>query len=320
MNMSDMTSIPLRTLGGNLTVHFNVFIKVNEKPVLYFRKDQNVDRDRRMRLLSKEVYEVYIAPEDLPLYEGYLNFLQETCWEKTGFGANLYDKAKALQGLFEEKFERVLKDIHSEAHYGDLHYFSAQFIKLLDSTPQLAQHMLDFETNGFPFLQHGIAVATLTHLLYKESSLFGSPDYHPVEIFLGALLHDLGHHSSSVNTQRSIKELSPSELSAYTQHPELAANKFAELRHIDPLVSEIMRYHESRLQGGGFPPNLDLSVAPAPAALVAVCNALDRKYRYENQSPKEALKALLIDQMGLLPLDLMKSLQSVLKKHSIIEG
>jgi hypothetical protein len=76
-------------------------------------------------------------------------------------------------------------------------------------------------------------------------------------------------------------------------------------------------FHEEKIDGSGFAGKKEKELDPL-VLVAATANSFDHYLKYGHLDPKEALKKILIDKMGLYPLDVMRALQEALKKSGAI--
>ena len=131
---------------------------------------------------------------------------------------------------------------------------------------------------------------------------------------LGALLHDFGHYESGVALNRSTADFSKEESVIYKNHPALGSQKVQDKKHFDQTVLNIIAQHEECSDGSGFPNGLRESQMDPLVVIVASANALDRLITFEKIPRAEAVKKLMIDQVGRHPLNHIQLLGEILKR------
>jgi HD-GYP domain-containing protein (c-di-GMP phosphodiesterase class II) len=112
------------------------------------------------------------------------------------------------------------------------------------------------------------------------------------DLYLGALLHDIGMIGVRDEVLRHPGPLSPADLAAIKEHTVLGAKLLRgvkELAHLEPCV----RNHHERFDGRGYPDGLAGDKIPLLARIVAVADAWDAM-----RSPRPHRPALSPEQIG----------------------
>ncbi|RLT96923.1 HD domain-containing phosphohydrolase [Ketobacter sp.] len=134
----------------------------------------------------------------------------------------------------------------------------------------LLSHLI--EMNERHKKNHSTRVANIAKLIGET---MGLPDRDLRQIFVGALLHDIG----KLGLEQSIRAKAPDsftqlEIKRYRQHSILGESA---LLSFDPMreAAAIVRHHHERFDGKGFPDHLSGSDIPLGARIVAVANDYD---------------------------------------------
>jgi putative nucleotidyltransferase with HDIG domain len=88
------------------------------------------------------------------------------------------------------------------------------------------------------------------------------------------LLHDIGHFALSDRVAERGRTLTDEDWEAIQQHPELGADMLRDLGMYGP-VAEIILAHHERIDGRGYPSNLDGEEIPELAKIIAVAEVYD---------------------------------------------
>jgi len=152
----------------------------------------------------------------------------------------------------------------------------------------------DRETEG-----HSLRVRQLARIL---GEVMGLP-YHELKAFeRGSLLHDIGKIGISDKILHKPGKLSDEEWKIMRQHPSIGAHIVEEIPFLQETLP-VIRYHQERWDGSGYPIGLSKEAIPFLARLFAVVDAFDaltsnRPYR-QKVSSEEALQ-FLREQAGVL--------------------
>ena len=143
----------------------------------------------------------------------------------------------------------------------------------------------DKETEG-----HCIRVSKLTYRLGKQ---LGLPTEQLKSLERGALLHDIGKIGISDNILLKPGPLDKDEWDAMRQHPDIGARMIEGIPFLQDTIP-VIRYHQERWNGCGYPLGLKGEEIPLQARVFAVADVFDaltstRPYR-QRVTIKEAVK------------------------------
>lgn len=130
-----------------------------------------------------------------------------------------------------------------------------------------------------------------------------------IEVFsVGMQMHDLGKMSISEYILNKPARLTLTEFSLVKQHTEIGFQLLAPL-HLDPRISETVRFHHENLDGSGYPMGLAGEAIPLFARMGRILDSFDaitanRPY-HKGVSNDEALELLQRDSRFYDP-DLLK--------------
>jgi putative nucleotidyltransferase with HDIG domain len=118
---------------------------------------------------------------------------------------------------------------------------------------------------------HSIRVSQLSVILAKQIGVWGRD---LIDIYCGALLHDIGKIGISDEILLKNTKLSREEQLRMQEHPEIGHRI---LCHIDYLVraAEIVLSHHEHYDGSGYPRGLEREEIPLGARIFTVCDTLD---------------------------------------------
>lgn len=315
--MADADFLPVRvnTLRGDIKIPFDIYIKVAGKFIHYCRAGDSFEGVRLSRLKAKKLKELFIRPEDMAPYEQYLEQSIEAAFDSKS-GKSLEVRAEVIGGFQENAAEQFMEQPASEVAYNHVRSAVSRFVRFLSNTPNSLQAILNIENSNASITHHSVNVATITMFMTMNTEHKDSPQL--PTLALGALLHDIDHMSSGVDITKPLKEMSAEELAAYKEHPMRGAQKLQGVTFPDQLVMNVILQHEEACDGTGFPKGLHEKDIDPLVLYASTANAYDRLVSFNRLAPKDAMKDLLIDKMGLLPLPLLQVLQNVLKNAQLI--
>ncbi|MCF8179176.1 MAG: response regulator [Sulfuritalea sp.] len=128
------------------------------------------------------------------------------------------------------------------------------------------------ELRGASIGDHSRRVADLSRQIARELAM---DEAEVQEVFIAALLHDIGRISFSDELlKQPVSAMNAEQLALYRQHPGLAADA---LSRIDTLanIAAIVRYHHERYDGEGFPEGRSGLDIPLGARIIAAVSDYD---------------------------------------------
>ncbi len=317
MGAKDNEFVPIRvtTLRGDQQIPFDVYVRVAGKHILYCRQGDSFEGQRLNRLKEKKIKQLFIQLNNESNYRGYLSHNMELAYKATS-GKPMGVRSQIIQGLQQAATEDVIDNLASQTHYDHFKQDTKNYVKFLIEENQALRCVLEIQNVDASVAHHGVNVAALATALAHH---VGVKD--PVQLqqlAVGCLLHDLEHSHSGLDVGRSLLTLSERETGLYRQHTDAAISRVQDTGFYDQLVLKIIRNHHESVNGGGFPDGLKEKDLHQLVLIAAVADSYDRLISYEKVSPKDAVKQLLIDRVGLLPLDYIKGLSSLLKEKGAV--
>lgn len=309
-----MHFVPIRvaTLRGDQKINFDVYVKINEKHILYIRKGDSFEGPRLKRLKEKKLKKMFINDGDEGAYRSYLAQNIDMAYDKKS-GKSLANRAEIVQGSQQANAEGIMESPDDFELYTSAKDECARFVKFLTEEDQALGHIIGQENLDKNIAHHGVTVATLATALANRLGKFDSKQMQLIS--LGALIHDIEHIYSAVDVARSRAKFTPEEKKYYEMHPTEGARRLQERRHIDPMVIKIIAHHEEYINGEGFPSGLKESQMDPVSIVVATANALDRLITFEGVPRHEAVKTLTIQNVGCHPLEHLKILGELLREN-----
>lgn len=317
----DLVFKPIRvsTLRGERKIPFNAYIKLGERHVLYCRKGDSFEGSRLERLKNKNLERLFVLESEIGKYDKYLQDNLDEAFDVNS-KKDLLSRTVVIQGHQQALIEDIMDDPTIEEHYAIARSSCFRFIDFMTKNELALKCMLSIGNEHMSISHHGVNVASLAICIAKN--LAGDQNLasldQPELMCLGALLHDIGRAELSFPSTLNKKDMNAAQLIEYKKHPSLGIEKIRELRHFDEIVSNIIHDHEEFIDGTGYPQGLTERQLSPHTLIVSVANTYDHLISFEKMPIKEALKFMIIDSMGLHPLDMMKALQLSLKKGHLL--
>lgn len=307
-----MSHLPIRvnTLRGDQKIDFDVYIKINDKMVLYLRKGDSFEGPRLERLKSKKLKKMFIQPEDETSYRGYVQRNLDIAYDDSS-GKDIGTRSQIIHGQQQNNIDEVFENPEKEEAYQSAKTGAEKYVQFLINNDGAVGAVLKLDANDKSVSHHSVNVSTLSVALARRMNV---ADPKMIQLMaLGALLHDFGHQESGLEISRPLKELMPAELEVYKRHPETGSVRVQDKKHFDQMVLNIIAQHEECIDGSGFPRGLKEKDMDPLIVMVASANAIDRLITYEGVSAADAGKRLMIEKVGKHPLQHIQHLNEVLR-------
>ncbi len=305
----EYVSIRVSTLRGDQKINFNVFVKINDKHILYLRQGDSFEGVRLKRLKEKKLKKMYISAEDEPGYLDYMKKNIEMAYDNKS-GKSIETRGEIIQGQQQSNVDQVFENPENVQVYNDTKQSANQYVDFLMRESKAVATVLNIENIDKSKSHHGVSVATLSVALAEKLKV----DPKIVQMMaLGALLHDLGHSTANLDTSKPVTQMNADELKLFREHPKLGAQIAQDKKHFDQLVVRIINEHEELLDGTGFPAALKENQIDPMSQIVASCNAFDRLVTFENIPRAEVAKKMIIERVGQYPLNHLQGIAEIIK-------
>jgi len=308
-----MSHVPIRvsTLRGDQGIDFDVFVKINDKFILYCRKGDSFEGTRLTRLKEKKLKRMFILDSEENNYRQYLDRNIQMAFDQKS-GKPLEIRTEIIQGAAQSKTEEVFENPDNVQGYQDAKDGALQFAEFLQKENQALGHILNMKNVDNNMAQHGVTVSSLAVSLAARLGVKESKQTQLLS--LGALLHDFEHFHSGLIIARPLSQFSAEEQKVYREHPLAGARRLQEKKHFDQTVLNIISQHEEYIDGKGFPQGLTESKTDPLAVIVASANKVDRLLSFEGIPRADLGKTLMIKYTGCHPLEHLKHLSDIVNQ------
>lgn len=158
----------------------------------------------------------------------------------------------------------------------------------------------------------------LAKLASETGKLLGCSQQELDDIHWAALLHDIGKIGVPDDILQKPSDLDPFERETMRRHPEIGARIVEPVRKLESVVP-IIRAHQEKYDGSGYPDGLSGEEIPLVARIISVADAYvamtdDRVYRKARQ-PKEAIQEMKRCSGSQFDPKVVKAFLKVLKQH-----
>ncbi len=321
MRLTDSMSdefLPIRvsTLRGDARIKFNAYVQVAGKHILICREGDSFEGERLERLRGKKLARMYIQKSDEAAYQAYIAENISRVFENLG-QKPVEVRTQILHGLLQATAEDLMESPTDMSLFVSAKKHAEKFVKLFAVEPAILNIFLNLKNTDFSVSHHEVTVAALALAISFEMGLAETHALKIVPMVLGALLHDIEHTYNNINFSVPANKLTKAEQHLHREHAMAGYERLNQASHFDPTTLIVVSEHEENIDGSG-PRGKNERHLDLMSMVVSAANSFDHYLLYEDIAPKEALKKMLIDKMGLVHLEAMRGLQEALKKRGII--
>lgn len=313
--------IRVKTLQGELTLGFDLYIKLPHKTLLYVRGEDDIEIERIERLKVKKVRKLYIVDEQEPQYQAYIDRTLDSVMQNDNI--SMEEKSGMVVAAGEATAERIYEDPESKKSYLAAQNTTMNLINVLGQNDDLLKGIFDRKVEESEDGQANYDAKMQKHSVNTSSMAISFGEYlkFPKAVVeclgVAGLYHDIGY---KVYEDKSLffkkqDELSNDELVEYRKHPTIGADLLKEKEFANQDIVNMILTHEERKSGDGFPnqiTNLEL-----PQEVLALCAYYDRCVTIFGMSMDETFDNIKIDQVGAFDLNLINKFKSFIKKAGL---
>jgi HD-GYP domain-containing protein (c-di-GMP phosphodiesterase class II) len=313
---SEFLPFRVSTLRGDQPIPFNAYVRVNNKFILFCREGDSFEGERLNRLRQKKLSRMYLLKEEAPQYDSYLKENTRRAYDSSA-GAPFDVRVQIIQGALQAATEDLLDEPDSEAFVRVVDDAIKRFLGFLYDHPESLLALLNISNDDANIAQHSVSVAALATELAR---VMGFDETRPLEIpvlGLAASIHDLEHQHMPVTLTVPVEDLSQNELRIYKSHCKNGFARIKDLHFYPPLAKDIVRFHHEHIDGSGLEKKKEKDLDPF-VFIVATADCFDQLLVRHKLTPKDAFKKMTIEQMGVVPLDCIRALQTLLKKSNLL--
>lgn len=321
---SKFTPITLDIIRPNCPFDFDLYVKVNEKFILYIPKGEGINDDQHskieqiLKLKEKNVDRLFITSEGEQAFENMVDADIDEAVNNEELPVD--DKMKIIEEIAATSIEVVYTDPESPMAY-KLTEKSAQGLrKVVQDNPKALKKIYAKKGRDTEVVQtHSKNVASLS-LRLAFSLGFRNEDLD--NLGAAALLHDVGLKNLSQDEidilfKRPPKMMGGDDKRIYQCHSKDSADIVRKNPKFNDEIATLVENHEEKLQGQGYPAKLQ-KLEPLQQILNLV-NHFDKRVSCYGMKPVEAFKDLQLNETGNFDLSLLKKLKEVCEAEGIFD-
>ena len=317
--MNDATSLtftPVRitTIKADRTVPFAVYIHFKEQYLEYIKPGGSIEKDKYKKLRRQKITKFFIQDLDEGKYQKFLDdFLEQTLDDPN---ASLEEKSEVVVGQSETAIDKMAKDPGNEVSFNMTRKAAKNLQKLVFENPEALTSMFGQGHDHDPIVKHSVNVCVLAIKFGKSQKLSDENiDY----LSTAALMHDIGLMQKEDDIvslfDKYRKDMDHQEKTNYAEHCRGIIPLLRDKPYINSEIIELIEYHEENLQGTGPHKIKKLSKT---LEILSFVNTYDKICITKKQGPAEAMKTIMLEELGNYNLKLINDFKAFLKAEKMI--
>ncbi len=304
------------TLNPEALTDFKVYLRRNNRFVLYTREREQFSNQLKERLIDNGIETVYIPYDQEDCYEDYVCDNLEFILKDPAISMDVRSKvflnttARQVKSIFHDKLPAI-----DENRLEGLQHVVGSSLSFL-STPEAMENIGKFVSHDYQTFSHSVQVFTYTMMLMQALGV-NQDEQTLIDVGVGALLHDIG----KVHVPRAILNkpgrLNDREWVSIKLHPVFGMRMCANVQISQTSLNCIMFHHE-KYNGTGYPSGMSKAEIPLPARIIACCDvydALTSKRPYSQpQTPYDTLKIMADEMKGSFDPEVFRTFIQMLGK------
>jgi HD-GYP domain-containing protein (c-di-GMP phosphodiesterase class II) len=311
-----MNYSPLRinTIKPERQITFHLYVHFKEQYLLYFQPGDSIPKDKFKKLKKQKIAKFYIPATEEGKYQNFIDALLNEVVKSAD--TPIEEKVSIVEAATETAVEQIQSDPGSQAAYKLTQSAASGLRELVKENPEALKTM--FEKKPLPheeLIKHSLNVCLLAT---KLAEILKFSEDQISTIMIAALMHDIGIPKCEEKAQDLFKkpkaQFTPDERVLHKEHIEITLKLLDEKPWINPQVVELIKHHEEVLTGAGPYKKTKLTAQEECLSLV---NSYDKKILINKISPKQALKEIMVDEIGNYELKTINKFKMVLEQQGL---
>ncbi len=317
----DYIPINVSTLKAGFIFPFCLYVRINEKHLLYIRKGDDIDEVRLINLYDQEMNRIFVSNTEFDLYNNYVSEEIDKAVESEEMP--LDEKIEIVESASINAIEAVnaLQDDPNSEEAFKLTMKAAKGVrKVINKNPDaLKKIYFQRGRNHDLILSHCKNVSALA---VRFAFLEGFKGEDLDNLATAALLHDIGLNKLKRDDQMMLfkkesEKYTPDDKRMYYAHVVDGVKMLKNRKYVNASIIKLIECHEEKLQGKGYPNNQQ-KLEPLEE-LLSLVNCFDKKVTVHQMKPEDAYQDLFAKEIGQYDLELMKRLKNALIGEGLIE-
>jgi putative nucleotidyltransferase with HDIG domain len=279
---------------------------------LFLQSDTAVDGNAKVKL--REIEMLYVSEEEEGLYQAYIDRQIQTIAQNTNITTE--QKAQIVYEKAAEVIDAMFKNPESLENVKNVQPIVSNFIDIILHDNRAVESLMHITAHDYYTHTHSINVSIYTLSLGSFLGVSGKD----LEVLgMAAVLHDLGKSKVDYEIINKNGKLSDDEFNQMKKHPAIGHEIALKLGISDERILTGIRHHHEKIEGGGYPDNLQGDQITQFARIIGVCDvfdALSTKRSYKDpMSSFESLRLMKQQMVGHLDMKMVDAFIKMLLKQ-----
>lgn len=312
----EYTPIRISTVKPERVISFDLYIFYKETYLLYLKNGEQILKDKHKKLKKQKIAKFFITEKDETSYQKFLDdVLSQTISDPN---ASVEEKVDVAQDAGMTAVDQMQANPESEQSYKTTQKAAQGLVQLIQDNPSALKKMFTQSAGDHDkIVKHSLNVCLLSAKLGQELKLSKEEI---LNLTTAALMHDVGllkmEPEAAQMFEKSKSEFSSKDKLNYKEHIEVTIKVLSEKPYINQQILDLITYHEENLAGTGPYKKSKLGLAEECISLV---NSYDKKVLTSDLTPKQALKELMVDEVGNYQLNTLKLFKKVLTQEGLVD-
>ena len=311
----DFTPLRISTVKPLRDLNFDLYIYFKEQFLCYAKRGEQLSEEKFQKLKVQKIAKFFITETDEGNYQNFLDaLLQETITSAT---ASIEEKVNMAEGAASSAVERMSSNPNESAYRATEKAAKSMRQVILGNPDALKKIFGKKVEKNEDIIKHSLNVCALSVKLAEVKKL---SEKEQDDIGTAALIHDIGitkmHKNDLELFYKPKKNFNNDDKRVYYLHTRDAAELLKDKPFVTPAILELILNHEEVLSGQGPNRKKKLSLSEEILSLV---NNYDKRLIANKVPPAQALKDMMIDELGNYNLDLLNEFKKVLHSEGMLE-
>ena len=312
--MSNFTPLRITTIKPEKEISFSLFIFFKEQYLEYLKPGTSIEKDKYKKLRRQKITKFFILDSDEKKYQQFLdNLLEETL---NSDDVSVEDKTEMVEGQAQTAMERMQDDPGSEDSFDMTRKAAQNLRQLIFDNPEALAGIFGSKSESDPVVKHSLNVCALSVKLAKKMKCSDEEvDY----LSTAALMHDIGitqlEESEQALFNKPKNDFEPNEKLTFNKHCKEFIKVLSDRPYINGKIISLIENHEENRAGTGPYKKKKLELTEE---ILSMVNTYDKKIITQGITPAEAIKAMMIDDLGNYDLKFLQKFQELLKEEKLV--
>jgi len=310
------TPIRINTLKADKALSFELFIFFKERYLKYFDTGKSITTDLFGKLKRQKIAKFYITDADEDKYQKFVDELLEGLADRQDISVG--EKVNIAADSAGSAVDRMQQDPTSQVAFRMTENAAKSLRAVINKNPKALKEIFGKKASeNDSVVKHCLNVSALaTKLAQKEKCTDKEID----DISVAGLLHDLGVAKFPEDKKalffKDKKSFTPDEAKFYAAHPKASAELLQDRPYINRDILQLILNYSENLAGEGANKKMKPSKLEEILSLV---NTYDKRMIYAKLTPGEAIKDIVMKELGKYDLNLINKLKALLQEEGVLD-